>query len=285
MEYLKNYNLKAALAHTVAAIVFGILLFVSLRSEFRKATIFRLKPVVSNSEEVYDTVDRPLETTKLFTADLSVWLVTFFVFTIFFHLLYASNSGEGQWYSRFVKEGHNPVRWLEYAISAGIMTGIISATAGVREGAALYSIVLCIVGVMIQGAIVERQLILPVPDKQTIKYAFGTGWTLLLGAWVPISYYLWRIISDIRQNPNYTSKVPSWIPIFVLVQLLQFSQFGFVQWKQVKAALHDMPLPDFYKIEQAYIKNSFTTKLTLGAFLAYGLLQRQRQSDAWQNTP
>jgi hypothetical protein len=280
MEYLRKYNLWAAGAHTVAAIVFGLLLFISLRPEFRKATLFRLKPQIDLSEPVRDTVDRPMITTKLATFDLSVWLLLFFVFTILFHLLYALYSGPGQWYSRYVNEGWNPVRWIEYAISAGIMTGIIGATANVREGLALYSIVLCIVGVMFQGLIVERQLILPFPDKDTVKYASRTGWLLLLGAWVPISYSLYKVIQDIRNSSeDYANKVPSWIPIFVLVQLLQFAMFGFIQGKQVKALLHDKPLPKFIDIEKSYIKNSFTTKLVLGAFLSYGLLDRQRQSD------
>jgi len=284
IDYLKNYNLKAAAAHTVAAIVFGILLFVSLRSDFRKASIYRLKPQVDLSEPVRDTVDRPLVTTKLLNFDVGVWILLFFLFTIAFHLLYAFNSGPGQWYSRYISEGHNPVRWLEYSISAGIMTGIIGALAGVREGNALWTIVLAIVGVMLQGAIVERQLILPVPDKQTVKYAFGTGWVLLLGVWVPITYSLVKVISDVRNSSDdYAAAVPSWIPIFVLVQLYQFARFGLVQWKQVKALLHDMPLPKYTDIEKLYIKESFATKLTLGCFLAYGLLQRQKQSDEWQN--
>ena len=275
----------AAGAHGVAAVVFGLLLFISLRADFRKADLFRLKPQINLSEPVRDTVDRPLVLTKLATFDLSFWLVLFFLFTIFFHLLYAFNSAPGQWYARYVSEGWNPVRWIEYAISAGIMTGIIGATANVREGSALYSIVLCIIGVMLQGLIVERQLILPMPDKETVKYASRTGWLLLLGAWVPISYSLYKVIQDIRNSSeDYKSKVPGWIPIFILVQLLQFSMFGFIQGKQVKALLRDMPLPKFIDIEKAYIKSSFTTKLTLGAFLSYGLLDRQRQSDADQLT-
>jgi hypothetical protein len=235
------------------------------------------------SEPVRDTVDRPLVTTKLLTFDLSVWILFFFVFTIIFHLLYAANSAPGKWYSNFLLEGHNPVRWLEYAISAGIMSGIIGATAGVREGNALWTIVLAIAAVMLQGAIVERQLILPIPDKTTVKYAFGTGWLLLLGAWVPITYSLVKTINDVRNaSDDYKNAVPSWIPIFVLVQLYQFARFGLIQWKQVKALLHDMPLPKFTEIEKMYIKESFVTKLTLGCFFAYGLLQRQKKSDELQ---
>lgn len=231
-----------------------------------------------------DTVDRPLVTTKLLTFDLSVWILFFFVFTIFFHLLYAANSAPGKWYFKFLSEGHNPVRWFEYAISAGIMTGIIGATAGVREGNALWTIVLAIAAVMLQGAIVERQIILPVPDKTTIKYAFGTGWLLLLGAWVPITYSLVKTISDVRNaSEDYKNAVPSWIPIFVILQLYQFSRFGFIQWKQVKNLLHNKALPLYFDIEKMYIKESFTTKLTLGCFFAYGLLQRQKKSDELQN--
>ena len=262
--------------------MFGILLFVSLRSEFRKASLYRDKPQVNLDEPVHDTVDFPAVNTKLATFDLSVWILLFFLFTIFFHLLYAFNSGPGKWYSTYISEGHNPVRWLEYAISAGIMTGIIGATAGVRDGNALFALVLCIVGVMFQGAIIERQIIQPIPDKQTIRYAFGAAWTLLIGAWIPITYTLFKVINDVRDSSDdYKNKVPSWIPFFVLFQLYQFARFGLVQWKQVKAVLHDLPLPKYIDIEKMYIRNSFSTKLVLGGFMSYGLLDRQKKSDAW----
>lgn len=280
---LRTYNFWAAGAHTVAAIVFGILLLVTLRPEFRKSTLFRDKADIDLSEPTHDSVDFPAINVKLASFDLAFWILLFFVWTIVFHLLYAFNSHPGGWYYRFISEGHNPVRWLEYAISAGIMTGIIGATAGVRDGNALFTLVLCIVGVMYQGAIIERQIIQPIPDKQTIKYAFGVAWLLLIGAWVPITYTLFKVIQDVRNSSeDYNKRVPAWIPFFVLFQLYQFARFGLVQWKQVKAVLRDMPLPKYEDIEKLYIKNSFSTKLVLGGFMAYGLLDRQKKSDSWQ---
>jgi hypothetical protein len=161
------------------------------------------------------------------------------------------------------------------------MSLIICLISGVREINGTWAVVLSISSLMIQGAIVERQLILPNPDLVTVKYATLAGWTLLLTAWVPIAFTLLNVIKDIRDNPQYAEKVPSWIPLFTFFQLFQFAVFGLVQLKQVRALLNRTVLPAFQDIERSYIINSFSTKLVLGSFIAYGLLDRQRRSDEW----
>ena len=260
--------------------VFGGLLLTRLRKTFQVSSIYRQTPQVNPTESPYDTVDRPQILRKFFGVNIVHLLLFFFAFTVFFHLLYWKNSGIGGWYSRFILEGHNPVRWIEYAISAGIMTLIICCVGGnVREINGTWAITLAITSLMIQGAIVERQLILPQPDKETIKYATVAGWTILLTQWVPIAFGLFTVIRDIRAiNPQYARAVPNWIPLFTFFQLYQFSRFGFIQLKQVRALFKGVKIP-FDQIEKEYIVNSFTTKLVLGCFLAYGLLDRQRRSD------
>ena len=280
---LQNYNLYAAAAHGIAFIVLGILMLRILRPEFRITSFFRISPDVNEDEPARDTINRPAKLVSFFNANIPYLVLAFFGFTVFFHLLYATNAGPGGWYTRFIAEGHNPVRFLEYAISAGIMAFIICAISGVREANGTWAVVLSIASVMIQGAIVERQLFLgPLGDKQTVRYATFGGWLLLLAAWVPIGFTLYNVINDIRNvNESYRDFVPNWIPIFTLVQLLQFAAFGFVQLKQVRPFLKDLPMPPYESIERSYILNSFTTKLVLGAFIAYGLLDRQKRNDDW----
>jgi len=276
-------NLYAAIAHGVAFITFGILMLRILRPEFRVTTLFRITPTVDINEPARDTVNRPAELKPFFGVSIVFLVLLFFGFTIFFHLLYYANSKPGGWYANFIKQGHNPVRWLEYAISAGVMSLIICLISGVREINGTWAVVLSIASLMIQGAIVERQLILPTPDLITVKYATFAGWTLLLTAWVPIAFTLINVIRDIRENPQYTSKVPNWIPLFTFFQLFQFAVFGLVQLKQVKALIRGVKLPAFEDIERSYIINSFSTKLVLGSFIGYGLLDRQRRSDNWED--
>lgn len=275
-----KFNKYAAIAHLIALVVFGYLLLTRLRKTFQVSSIYRQTPQVNPSESPYDTVDRPQVLRKFFGVNIVHLLLFFFAFTIFFHVLYWQNSGPGGWYSKFILEGHNPVRWVEYAISAGIMTLIICCVGGnVREINGTWAITVAITSLMIQGAIVERQLILPQPDKETIKYATIAGWTILLTQWVPIAFGLFTVIKDIRDiNPQYARAVPKWIPLFTFLQLFQFSKFGLIQLKQVRGLFKGVRIP-FEKIEKEYIVNSFTTKLVLGSFLAYGLLDRQRRSD------
>ena len=280
---LQKLNLYAAAAHGVAFIVFAILMLKILRPEFRITAFFRISPDVNESEPARDTINRPAKLVPFSNANIPYLVLAFFGFTVFFHLLYANNAGPGGWYTRFIAEGHNPVRFLEYAISAGIMTLIICAISGVREVNGTWAVVLSIASVMLQGAIVERQLFLgALGDKQTVRYATYGGWLLLLAAWVPIGFTLSNVIKDIRNvNEEYRDFVPNWIPIFTFVQLFQFAAFGFVQLKQVRPYLKGLALPPYESIERSYIINSFTTKLVLGAFVAYGLLDRQKRSDQW----
>ena len=275
-----TFNKYAALIHLTALVVFSLLLLLKLRKTFQVSSVYRQTPQANPSENVYDTVDRHQLLRKYFGVNVVHLILYFFAFTIFFHFLYWKNSGPDGWYTRFIAEGHNPVRWAEYAISAGIMTLIICFVGGnVREINGTWAVTVAITSLMIQGAIVERQLILPNPDKETIKYATIAGWTLLLTQWVPIAHGLFTVIRDIRAiNPQYANRVPTWIPLFTFFQLYQFSQFGFIQLKQVRAFFKGVPIP-FDLIEKEYIVNSLTTKLVLGAFVAYGLLDRQRRND------
>ncbi len=269
----------AASAHFIALVVFGILLLFKLRSTFQVSTLFRLAPQSSPTENVRDTVDRPQLLKNVFGVNVAHLILFFFAFTVVFHIVYWRGSGPQGWYTKFIAEGHNPVRWLEYAISAGIMTVVICCLANVREINAVWAVAISITSLMIQGAIVERQLILPQPDKATIKYATVAAWIILLTQWVPITYSLFTAIKDVRAiNEDYRRRVPSWIPLFIIIQLYQFSRFGFIQLKQVRAFFKGTKIP-FDKIEKEYIINSLTTKLVLGGFLAYGLLDRQRRSD------
>jgi hypothetical protein len=279
---LQKLNLYAAGAHAIALGVFAFLLLKMLRPEFQTTQIFRLKPVVPEGEEPHDTINRPLETSPAIGINVPLLIVAFFGFTVLFHLLYYFNGGPGGWYSNFIKQGSNPVRYLEYAISAGIMTAIICCLSGVREVNGIWAVTLAISSLMFQGAIVEHQLTLSTPDRKTVLYATVCGWALLLTSWVPITFSLIKAIQDIRNvSEEYRARVPTWIPLFIALQLYQFSIFGFIQLKQVRPFLKGLELPSFESIERQYIINSFTTKLTLGAFVAYGLLQRQRNSDRW----
>jgi hypothetical protein len=279
---LPKLNLYAAIAHLIALGVFAFLLIKMLRPEFQVTQLFRLKPFVPEGEIAQDTINRPLVTSPAVGINVPYLITAFFGFTVLFHLLYYANSGPEGWYTKFVNQGSNPVRFLEYGISAAIMTAIICCLSGVREINGFWAVTLGITALMSQGAIVEHQLTLPTPDKNTVVYATLCGWLLLLSSWVPITYSLIKAIQDIRNaSEEYRNNVPSWIPFFIVLQLVQFSQFGLIQLKQVKAFLKGLPLPSFDYIERQYIINSFTTKLTLGGFIAYGLLQRQRESDEW----
>jgi hypothetical protein len=152
---LQKLNLYAALAHFIALVVFAFLLIKMLRPEFQVTQLFRLKPYVPEGEIAQDTINRPLVTSPASGINVPYLITAFFGFTVLFHLLYYFNGGPDGWYTRFVKQGSNPVRFFEYGISAAIMTAVICCLSGVRDINGIWAVTLSITALMSQGAIVK----------------------------------------------------------------------------------------------------------------------------------
>ena len=274
---LKSYNIKAAWFHAAALLGMVIVTFL-LKPKFRAASVFRLAAAAPDPGEPVDSsIDYPVTLKRVFKMPIPWLVVAFFAFTVLAHVLYGTDFFGRGTYSSWVNQGWNPGRWVEYAVSAGIMSIILGTLSGARDVAALWPIAVATAGLQFCGLLVERDLTKAVQDPVVLKYATYLGWGLLSAAWVPILFSISTVIADAK---SHDSSVPSWIPIIVALQLLQFSWFGFIQRKQVQAALSGAALPSFFDIEKKYIRASFTSKLALGGAVGYGLLGRQLQSNS-----
>jgi len=268
LQSLQRLNVYAALAHGTATIVFAIIFFVVVRRSFRSADIYRIGAKEPNEGDPQDSVNYPVELKRVNSFNVCWWILGFFAFTCIFHILYASNAFG---YQKYLIQGWNPIRWVEYAISASIMILILGSLTGLRDVTTLIPLFFLVSGVQGCGFLVEKQLIQLVPDMVTIKAATAIGWYLLIGAWIPIAYSLIKVFQDVKK---FNAKIPSWIPFLLIVQFFQYSRFGLVQLKQIR----NMGA-DFLQSEHKYIWLSFQAKLALAGFISYGLLERQRRSD------
>ena len=272
IEYLKGFNIKAAFAHLLAFTAFAVLAFVFLKPNYKSASVYRIGATAPAPGVEIDSLDYPTKVERLGSINISTWILFFFAFTVIFHVLYATDFFGKGYYTKFLQEGWNPVRWGEYAISAPIMIVIISMLTGNRDITSLWASFFVIAALQFCGFIVERETIKPIKDVLQAQIATAIGWILLLAVWIPLLYSIVMVIGDAR---GYASNVPAWVPLIVVLQFFQYSWFGFIQMKQVRALVKGMPLPDFFSIERSYILLSFASKLALGSFIGYGLLQRQ----------
>lgn len=269
LESLTRLNTTAGIAHLTAFVVFGVLFALFLKNQYKSIDVVRLGAEEPPAGEPRDSTNFPIVVKKVFTFKVTWIILAFFACSFLFHFIYATNRFG---YFEYLKEGWNPIRWVEYAISASIMVLIIAGLVGIRDITSLFPIFTLVAGVQGMGYLVERNLLSTFVDGASIKAATGIAWALLLGAWIPIAYNLASVIRDVRR---FNSKVPAWVPWLVIVQFFQFSQFGFVQAKQVKDVLRGVAV-NFLDIEKKYIVLSLQAKLALACFIAYGLFQRQR---------
>lgn len=265
-----SFNKWAALAHFLAFLSFLLVYIFVLKKDFIYSDIYRLGAVAPPEGDPVDTLNYNVQPKKIFALNVPVLILFFFFSTVVFHLIYAYDF-RGL-YSKYLKEGWNPIRWTEYAISAGVMTLIIGALSGIRDVTALTAIVLAMGALQFCGLIVEYESIKSVPDLLVVRTTTSIAWALFSAVWIPI---IFSFITVLRDAKSYNAKVPNWIWIIIFFQLFNFAAFGLVQLKQVSAMLKRMPLPDFKEIERMYIKRSFTSKLVLGAGIGYGLISRQ----------
>ena len=203
----------------------------------------------------------------------------FFACTALAHLFYASDANG--LYSSVIAAGWNPFRWIEYGISASLMSVLIGYSLGVRDGAQLLSLALVTAAMQVNGFVVEGALRKAVINLPVVVGATASGWLAFAALWLPILYNFIALYLDVQGkykdeiDPDTGKRVqiPFWIWFIVIVQLLHYAGFGLVQWRQITKALAGIPM-DFIDVERKYIMLSFTAKLSLAGGLGYGLLYR-----------
>jgi hypothetical protein len=224
---------------------------------------------------------------RIFRFNIIYGVLFFFVFTALAHYFYASDGVGNGFYSSVIAEGWNPFRWVEYGISAGVMSILIAYALGVRDGAQLISLALVTAAMQANGFVVEGALKKAIVNVPVVLGATTSGWLLFVALWLPILYNFITLYMDVEGkykdeiDPDTGKRVqiPWWVWFIIVVQLIHYARFGLVQLKQITSALKGMPM-DFIDVERKYIWLSFTAKLSLAGGLGYGLLFRTRNCPA-----
>jgi hypothetical protein len=210
-------------------------------------------------------------------------IVFFYLFTAISHIIYANIWGTG--YIKALDEHHNPLRWVEYGISATVMIYVISIVSGLRDLSALIPIIGANAGTMYTGYIAEEAI--RKGDFPAALNSIRLGWILQITIYATIFIRFFKQIQNLKQitdgmgNPKY--KVPGWIYLVLIPTFLYYASFGVVamMWysKAKKAYETTGQLPSFDGTEKWYLYLSLFSKLFLGTFLAYGYSQRGELDD------
>lgn len=202
-------------------------------------------------------------------------IVIFFFITSFFHLIYATDVFGTGLYSQAIENGNNWLRWIEYGITATIMIFIIALISGVKDFSFVVILLCTFPFLMLQGQIVERAVKSindTSNDLTNILIPTLTGWAILLGSFGLIIRAFTQRVNEV-QNAGYT--VPAWLYFVLYPMLIWFASFGVVQIVQIFQTAKGKS--NYQRYEKAYLLLSLLSKAFLGAFIGYGLTQRNMQ--------
>ena len=148
-------------------------------------------------------------------------------------------------YSDMVAIGKNPLRFIEYSISASIMLVCIALLTGIRDINALMIIVQLTAVTQIFGLMCEY-----LKEQWARNVAHVAGWVTVVSAYgIIIWYYIVAVTFNEVAPPAYVNAI-------IILQMLLFMSFGFVQLAQLYLG--------FMYSEVAYTALSIGAKTLLG---------------------
>jgi hypothetical protein len=219
-----------------------------------------------------------------------IWVnLAFPLITAAFHALIAFVPAVRKQYNQWVfNEGRNPLRWIEYSITASLMTWVIMQLSGVTNIFLLVIVgIVCNVALQAQGHFME--IINTPQEKPNKKNNFVvsmrtinwiptlSGWLLFMGQWSVIFSYFFKALASPR--PITAMQVPWFVYTIVIGLFFQFALFGMVQLLRyapfAKTWFRGFFSTGGYGYEMSYIILSLTSKVFLTLNLLIGIATNQ----------
>lgn len=270
-----KFNYVLAGLHASAALAVYLLLKDEADPEYLAVDLTDIKLVDNPAsppmfvEEIH-TIDAPISVMRA--------TVLFYLVTAFTHLIYASVWKTG--YLKSIEEGHNPLRWVEYSISATVMVYLVSVISGVRDINAIIPIIGANAATMYTGYISEEAI--RRGDFEAARHSIQLGWILQISIYLTLFRKFFSLFGNIRaiEDPPGTQKytIPTWLYFVLIPTFLYYGSFGVVAslwYSRAKKSFEATgQLPDFQPTEKQYLYLSLFSKLFLGLYIAYGYTQR-----------
>jgi hypothetical protein len=268
---LRTANIGAAILHILLTVGFGMYFCIKMRDAPTGVDLLPLD---------FYTHDKPSVARKRFRISEQIvinLIISFFLLTAAAHLFYAADLGGI--YTDMVARGNMSFRWIEYSITATIMTVVIATTAGVRDAYALILLTFLTIGIMSTGQWFEREMQRnsEFGGENSLSKEASTpltvGFLLLAGLWYVIISSYYDRVREINETSG-AEKIPSWVIFAVLTTLSFFTIFGFLPFIQWWLSSSKNYIGSYPKYEMGYIVLSFLAKTCLASFLAYGIGER-----------
>ena len=231
---LVTYNGLAAIFHLLQAGLIAVL-----------ATDFALPVTTSFLNDDPANAAAGATSTLLFELPTGLAVATFSLLSAIFHGLVA-----GPWrpkYERWLSEGCNPLRWVEYAASASLMMVIIAQLSGIFDVVALLAIFAANAAMIGFGHLMERENV-GRPVEETRWAAFWMGSAIGAVPWIGIGIHI------AGGDP------PGFVYAIFVSLFLFFNVFALNIWLEFK---RQGRWADPITVEKTYIVLSFTAKAAL----------------------
>lgn len=179
-------------------------------------------------------------------------------------------------YLRFVQKGYNPVRWLEYSASAGLMFFAIAQLSEIQDIKPL---------VLILGSNIVLQYLGYSTERNTARGNLSQaekdnaiGFVLFMSIWLPIFVAFFTALQQADERP------PDIVYIIIFVMFALFIVFGLLNWSYIRGKqsgrdeFSKLKIQNFRKIELGYILLSFVAKTLLTNLTLFGALNKPPSS-------
>lgn len=256
-EQLKKYNLWAALAHLTSFVVLLGFTIAEYKGSFKaQLTTDFLKHSSKGVRPESGPYRATLETVGVLQL---VWVqLSFPLITSGFHF-YIWYDAENK-YRQIIKNRVNPYRWLEYGITATIMTNTILQLSGVTNVFLLMNSAILSILLQLSGYLIER-----LDTKEPPNVGIPMGWTIFVAQWTTIMCYFFVATTS--------RSVPWFVYTVIITMFVMFSLFGLVQMLYI---FGNKTEEDYKRMEKRFIVLSFVSKLSLDWIIMIGLLTNGR---------
>ncbi len=198
-----------------------------------------------------------------------VWTQDVFYLLPAFSALSTVNHSVMAWsttYYEQVQRTHvHPLQWLEYSVSAGLMTWMLAVTCGVVDVNTLTQLVWLNVLMQYTGYAIEKAK----AQKQDWRPWLWMGWGLFVAIWSILMVSFYVVLS------HTTTDIPDILYLIIFFMVALFASFG------INQGLYAADYIDWHKYQVGSITLSFVTK-TLLVWLVYGGLIRDHEDISTQ---
>lgn len=173
-----------------------------------------------------------------------------------------------QRYLTYVEKGYNPVRWIEYSMSASIMTFIIANLCGVSDVKALTGLVLANIAMQYTGYAAEKDTAIAIYTRSDVTSSSAmrqevVGFILLVLTFSVIGISFFTNVAD-QGAPAFV-----WCIIFIIFAL--YIVFGVLSLMYAKTANENSTSKlTFRQVEVGYLVLSFVSKTFLTNMVLFG---------------